>query len=161
MEQIETGAQAQRPAAPMPGDYGAAVDIGTTTVVLYAYDLTTGELLHTESLLNSQIARGADVISRILHTIQDPDGLEELNGLIRECINKLLAAVERRVPGFSRDLWHMVLCGNSTMQHLFLSLFPMPLPSSVPVRLLQVLLLPSLFPHHNLPLLRVFLCLLP
>ena len=104
--------------------YGAAVDIGTTTVVLYAYDLTTGELLHTESLLNSQIARGADVISRILHTIQDPDGLEELNGLIRECINKLISAVERRVPGFSRDLWHMVLCGNSTMQHLFLSLHP-------------------------------------
>ena len=104
--------------------FGAAVDIGTTTVALYAYDLTTGKLLATESALNGQIARGADVISRILHTLQTPDGVEELNHYVLETINGLLHTVEEQAPGFCKDLYHVVLCGNSTMQHLFLGLHP-------------------------------------
>jgi len=112
-----------------PGDttdqmYGGAVDIGTTSVVFYGYDLRTGKLLHTESALNGQITRGADVISRILHTRQDPSGLSELQDRICQTINDLLDGVEARIPGFCAHLYHMVLCGNSTMQHLFLGLDP-------------------------------------
>ena len=44
---------------------GAAVDIGTTTVVLSAYDLTTGECLSTRSMLNPQSTVAADVMGRI------------------------------------------------------------------------------------------------
>ena len=95
--------------------YGGAVDIGTTSVVLYAYDLTTGKLLRTESTLNGQIARGADVINRILHTLENPDGLRELSERIAATINELLAGVEEHIPGFCSNLYHMVLCGNSTM----------------------------------------------
>ncbi len=110
--------------------YGAAVDIGTTSVVLYAYDLVTGRLLHTESILNSQISHGGDVISRILYTLQEPEGLDELSSLIGGCINSLLSKVEAIVPGFCADLWHVILCGNSTMQHLFLNLHPSGLSAS-------------------------------
>ena len=87
--------------------YGGAVDIGTTSVVLYAYDLTTGKLLRTESTLNGQIARGADVINRILHTLQNPDGLRELTDRIAATINELLAGVEEHIPGFCSNLYHM------------------------------------------------------
>ena len=66
--------------------YGAAVDIGTTTVAMYIYDLTTGALLDT--------------------------------------IDALLAAASNDVPGLSDDLWQLVFCGNSTMQHLFLGIDP-------------------------------------
>ena len=104
--------------------FGGAVDIGTTSVVLYAYDLTNGKLLSTKSELNGQIARGADVISRILHTMQEPGGLDELTGFIHGTINGLIERVEEEVPGYSENLYHMVLCGNSTMQHLFLGLNP-------------------------------------
>lgn len=112
-----------------PGDttgllYGGAVDIGTTSVVLYAYDLNTGALLHTVSALNGQIVRGADVISRILHTQQGEGGLEELTGLVRDTIDDLLRQTEMKIPGFRSHLYHLVLCGNSTMQHLFLGLDP-------------------------------------
>ena len=62
-----------------PRLYGAAVDIGTTTVAMYIYDLTTGALLHTSSALNGQIRYGADVIARIQHAIEHETGLEELN----------------------------------------------------------------------------------
>ena len=112
-----------------PGDtaallYGGAIDIGTTSVVLYAYDLNTGALLNTVSALNGQIVRGADVISRILHTQQSEDGLSELNGYIRDTICTLLDQTEEKIPGFRSRLYHLVLCGNSTMQHLFLGLDP-------------------------------------
>lgn len=104
--------------------YGGAVDIGTTSVVLYAYDLNTGTLLSTKSALNGQIARGADVITRIQYAQESADGLQELNGLILNTINDLLRSVEQEIPGFCAQLYHMVLCGNSTMQHLFLGLSP-------------------------------------
>ena len=72
--------------------YGAAVDIGTTTVAMYIYDLTTGALLHTGSALNGQIRYGADVIARIQHAIEHETGLAELNCAILDTIDALLAA---------------------------------------------------------------------
>lgn len=115
--------------AVQPGDttgqlYGGAVDIGTTTVALYLYNLTTGDAVYTGSALNRQIACGADVISRILHAFQDPAGLDELHSQVLEGINTLLAEAESACPGLRENLYHMVLCGNSTMQHLFLGMNP-------------------------------------
>ena len=104
--------------------YGAAVDIGTTTVAMYIYDLTTGALLHTGSALNGQIRYGADVIARIQHAIEHECGLAELNRAILDTIDALLAAASNAVPGLSDDLWQLVFCGNSTMQHLFLGIDP-------------------------------------
>jgi uncharacterized 2Fe-2S/4Fe-4S cluster protein (DUF4445 family) len=45
--------------------YGAAVDIGSTTVALYLCNLRTGELLAAESEMNPQIVYGKYVMSRI------------------------------------------------------------------------------------------------
>ena len=104
--------------------YGGAVDIGTTTVVLYVYDLTTGELLDTESELNAQIAHGADVVARILYSQEEDGALGELHRKIIGTINGLLSRAEGKVPGLLADLYHLVVCGNSTMQHLFLQLDP-------------------------------------
>lgn len=132
--------------------YGGAVDIGTTSVVLYAYDLTTGKLLRTESTLNGQIARGADVINRILHTLQNPDGLRELTDRIAATINELLAGVEEHIPGFCSNLYHMVLCGNSTMQHLFLQLSPAGLSADPFVNVTaKMVRLPASQTHLDLP----------
>ena len=44
---------------------GAAVDIGTTTVALSVYDLSTGECLADKTMLNPQSTVAADVIGRI------------------------------------------------------------------------------------------------
>ena len=52
---------------------GAAVDIGTTTVAAYLYDLSTGALLNQASALNPQSAFGADVITRIQYTTENED----------------------------------------------------------------------------------------
>src|SRR5512138_264819 len=75
--------------------YGAAVDIGSTTVALYLCNLRTGELLAAESEMNPQIVYGEDVMSRIQYTIEHTDGLEKLHKAIIATLNKLLKQAAR------------------------------------------------------------------
>ncbi|HLO28333.1 MAG TPA: ASKHA domain-containing protein [Anaerolineales bacterium] len=70
--------------------YGAAVDIGSTTVALYLCNLRTGELLAAESEMNPQIVYGEDVMSRIQYSIEHKDGLQKLHKAIIATLNKLL-----------------------------------------------------------------------
>ncbi|MDP2777062.1 MAG: ASKHA domain-containing protein, partial [Anaerolineales bacterium] len=70
--------------------YGAAVDIGSTTVALYLCNLRTGEILAAESEMNPQIVYGEDVMSRIQYTIEHKDGLEKLHKAIISTLNQLL-----------------------------------------------------------------------
>jgi len=121
--------------------YGAAVDIGSTTVALYLCNLRTGELLAAESEMNPQIVYGEDVMSRIQYTIEHPDGLEKLHKAIISTLNKLLkqAVKSANIPlreGIAsgtitprndikvEEILEMVLVGNSTMHHLLLNLHP-------------------------------------
>lgn len=104
--------------------YGAAVDIGTTTVVCYIYDLVNNRLVKTKSGLNKQIVHGADVIARNVFAQESPENLRELQCLIQETINEMLDEAVREEPNMEGNIYHMVICGNSTMQHLFYGLNP-------------------------------------
>jgi len=128
--------------------YGAAVDIGSTTVALYLCNLRTGELLAAESEMNPQIVYGEDVMSRIQYTIEHNDGLERLHKAIIETLNKLLRQAVRSaslallvtqanqslvdqdgktIPRNDiklEEVLEVVLVGNSTMHHLLLKLNP-------------------------------------
>ena len=55
MEQIETsGAEDIAALAPMEGNFGAAIDIGTTTLALKLCDLKNGKILAESSMRNPQ-----------------------------------------------------------------------------------------------------------
>jgi len=110
--------------------YGVSIDIGTTSVVLHVYNLITGELLNTYSSLNMQISMGADVISRIMYAQSSKTGLFELNQKIIKTINNLLDKACLDLTKFKDNLYNIVLCGNSTMQHLLFNLRPDSLGSS-------------------------------
>ena len=51
--------------------YGIAIDLGTTTIVGYLLDLSTGVQLGIYSALNPQTKYGADVITRIDYSIRN------------------------------------------------------------------------------------------
>lgn len=104
--------------------YGAAVDIGSTTVALYLCNLRTGELLAAESEMNPQIVYGEDVMSRIQYTIEYPDGLEKLHKAIIATLNKLLKQAAKTAGIKMHEILEMVLVGNSTMHHILLNLHP-------------------------------------
>ena len=48
-----------------PALYGVAVDIGTSKVIVYLFDLARGALIDQEAVENPQMRYGEDVISRI------------------------------------------------------------------------------------------------
>ena len=104
--------------------YGAAVDIGSTTVALYLCNLRTGDLLAAESEMNPQIVYGEDVMSRIQYTIEHPDGLEKLHKAVIATLNKLLKQAAKTANIKTDEILEMVLVGNSTMHHILLNLHP-------------------------------------
>jgi len=111
-----------------PGDttktrYGAAVDIGTTTVVVYLVDMTNGNIIGTASTYNSQVKCGDDVITRIVYATER-NGLKELQGLVVGNINTMLTelAEKNKVPQGMID--YIVVAGNTTMEHLFYGIDP-------------------------------------
>jgi len=111
-----------------PGDatktrYGAAVDIGTTTVVVYLVDMTNGHIIGTASTYNSQVKNGDDVITRIVYATER-NGLKELQDLVVGNINTLLTelAEKNNVPQGLID--YIVVAGNTTMEHLFYGIDP-------------------------------------
>lgn len=107
--------------------YGVAVDIGTTTVVCYIYDLVNGHLVKIKSAMNKQMIHGADVIARNAFAQERPENLYELQRLIQETINEMLEEAIKEEPDMQNQIYHMVLCGNSMMQHLFYGFNPVKL----------------------------------
>ena len=102
------------------GLYGMAVDIGTTTIAAYLFDLQSGENLDIYSSLNPQRVFGSDVISRINHTITQKDGLAELQGLLIKELNHIIDFFCERNNISSLDLYEIVVVGNTVIMHLLL-----------------------------------------
>lgn len=99
--------------------WGAAIDIGTTTVSVWLVDLVSGEVRAQVSEYNQQISRGEDVISRIIYASKN-NGSEVLRNLVLETINGLLQQACKRVLAHPEDILKAVITGNSTMMHLLL-----------------------------------------
>lgn len=102
---------------------GVAVDLGTTSVVAYLVDFTTGRVVDSASTYNKQIACGDDVISRIIYA-KRKRGLERLQKLGVESINELLKELQQRNGVEQREIHEIAIAGNTTMTHLLLGLEP-------------------------------------
>lgn len=101
--------------------WGIAVDIGTTTVSLWLVDLLTGRVHAQVAEYNGQIARGEDVISRIIYSSKGSGG-EELRDLVLDTINGLLDTACKRAQVNKIDIFKATIAGNSTMMHLLLGI---------------------------------------
>ncbi len=106
--------------------WGCAVDIGTTTVTLWLVDLVTGNVYAQVAEYNAQIARGEDVISRIIYASRE-GGAQELRRRVLDTINQLLEQAGKRVrppagPVPPGQIVKVTLAGNTTMMHLFLGI---------------------------------------
>jgi len=109
---------------------GMAYDIGTTTVVGYLMDLTTGEELAVSSELNPQTRHGDNVISRIQYADEVADGLETLQVEIAGALNRILTASTKEQGRRPEEVLAATVVGNTTMQHLLLGVSPSHLAQS-------------------------------
>jgi uncharacterized 2Fe-2S/4Fe-4S cluster protein (DUF4445 family) len=108
-----------RPSAPPL--FGLAVDIGTTTVSCWLVDLISGKVAAQVAEYNGQIARGEDVISRIIYASKNGSGVE-MQTLVIGTINELIARACERAKVDPHDVFKATIAGNSTMMHLLLDL---------------------------------------
>ena len=103
--------------------WGLAIDVGTTSNVIYLVNLETGDVVDTAADYNGQITRGEDVISRIVYAGKD-GGLSELQSLVLGTLNRLIERVCRRQHLEPEVISKVVIAGNTTMMHLLLALPP-------------------------------------
>jgi len=108
------------PADPGPV-LGAAVDIGTTRMVISLMDLSTGEKLGESGFDNPQAKIGPDVLTRIHHA-RTPGGREALQALAVEALNRHLAALCRDHQAAPDRVFLVAGAGNTAMTHLFAGL---------------------------------------
>lgn len=102
--------------------YGIAIDLGTTTIALYLIDLNNGHIISVLSQVNNQRAYGSDVISRINYTIENKNGINELNKCIIDEINEMIDKICKANKIDKEEVYNLVVVGNTTMIHLFMKL---------------------------------------
>jgi uncharacterized 2Fe-2S/4Fe-4S cluster protein (DUF4445 family) len=111
-----------------PAPMGLALDLGTTTVAVYLWNLKTGEPVAQGAFTNPQIRFGPDIISRIAWSVNHPgQGAEEMRRELLEALNAFILQTLLPLGLTPRDICDAVAVGNPVMHHLFLGLPPDPM----------------------------------
>jgi len=111
-----------------PGDttqrhFGLAVDIGTTTVVVYLIDMVNGNVLGSAADYNGQVSFGEDILTRI-YLAATAGGLDQMQEAVIGTLNALIAELTEKHNVVNGEISAVVVGGNSTMIHLLLGLDP-------------------------------------
>ena len=101
---------------PLPGEWGVAIDIGTTTVAAFLYHLPEGARSSHAAAKNPQAVWGADVISRIEQSMAGHAG--GLQQAIVTCLNDLTHELANKTGIQVDQIASFVITGNTTMLYL-------------------------------------------
>ena len=107
--------------------YGAAIDIGSTSIALYVYDLSQGELAYEASAMNPQIRFGEDLMSRVSYCMLNKGGEEKLTRVVREQVAAMLEQARATLLLGQNQILEVMVVGNPIMHHLFLGISPVEL----------------------------------
>ena len=108
----------------MPRAHGVAIDIGSTTIAAHLVNLTAGNVIATDGIMNPQIRFGEDLMSRISYVMMHPKGAGELTHAVRQGVNDLIGGVCSLGGIDPADVVELTVVGNPIMHHLFLGLDP-------------------------------------
>lgn len=112
-----------------PGDtsgahYGFCADLGSTTAVLELTDCGSGRALGRVSVNNRQIARGADILTRIFYCKDHPQRLEELRRMTVETLLEAMERLEEQCGVRKEECINLTVSGNAAMIHFLYGLDP-------------------------------------
>lgn len=110
--------------SPLAQGLGLVVDAGTTSIAAGLVDASTGAVLGLDVCANSQIAFGADVLSRIDYTEKYPQGLRQLQMAVWSDIEKLAIKLSSLAGVESGKINSIILAGNAVMSHLLWGVDP-------------------------------------
>ena len=113
---------------PSPFDlYGAAIDIGSTSIALYVFNLATGEPVYEKAAMNPQIRFGEDLMSRVSYIMMNKGSEEKLTDVIRTQVRDMLAEAVKVLELGENQLLDVICVGNPIMHHLFIGANPVEL----------------------------------
>lgn len=99
-------------------NYGLAIDVGTTTIVVLLFDLTSGQVLGEASALNKQITYGETLLARIAFSRKAHGGLQKLQRAVVQSINDLLNRLTSNAGIKNEEITSISVGGNTVMNHL-------------------------------------------
>jgi len=104
-------------------NYGLAVDVGTTTVVVVLVDLADGRVLGMESELNGQITYGEELVTRIAFA-GEAGGLRRLQQAVIDTMNGLIDRLALKAGVGNEEITDVTVGGNTVMNHLLAGVDP-------------------------------------
>lgn len=116
------------------GNFGIALDIGTTTIVAILWNLENGNMENIITRENPQRIIGADILSRMQYANEDEVHLKELKKMTIQSCNDMIQEVFIKIYNLKTEikknikieqfieetLKKVVVVGNTAMLHLFL-----------------------------------------
>ncbi|MFQ5534551.1 MAG: ASKHA domain-containing protein [Sphingomonadales bacterium] len=103
-------------------NYGVAFDIGSTTIVGFLIDLSTGQEVATASAANKQAAYGDDIVGRLSRAQRNAEGLARLHDMLIEQLNAILGELAAKADGGRGSINEVTIVGNMAMHHFLLKL---------------------------------------
>lgn len=107
--------------------YGAAVDVGSTTIAVHLCELSSGDVMASAGAMNPQIRYGEDLMSRISYAMLNEGGAELMTAVVRAEIRSLLEQTASESGIETSEILEVTLVGNPVMHHLLLGLDPSPI----------------------------------
>ena len=111
----------------MESCYGAAIDIGSTTIAINLCSLIDGSIESNQGSMNPQIRFGEDLMSRVSYCMQNPGSQEKLTQAARTAVNELIHKACNETEISPEQVLEITIVGNPVMHHLFLGFDPVPL----------------------------------
>jgi len=96
--------------------YAVAIDIGTTTIVFEAIDLSSGIAMKSLSMVNRGRLYGHDVMTRITHSVQG--ARDAIHQIMHDDLIMGIAELIHQCKFSSAQLKKIVVAGNTTMMHI-------------------------------------------
>ncbi len=107
--------------------YGAAIDVGSTTIAAHLCDLGSGDVLCSNGMMNPQIRFGEDLMSRVSYVMMHPEGSTELTREVRRAVNELVVGTAADAGVDPEDILGLTFVCNPIMHHLLLGISPVEL----------------------------------
>jgi len=107
--------------------YGAAIDVGSTTIAAHLCDLGSGDVLCSNGMMNPQIRFGEDLMSRVSYVLMHPEGAAELTREVQRAVGELVAGTAAEADVDPRDILALTFVCNPIMHHLLLGISPVEL----------------------------------
>ena len=108
------------------GDYGIAIDVGTTNLNFFLVDRKQNRIIDKSSQINPQTKFGADILTRYTATVKDKKVNKEMHDLIVQTIKESVHTICKKDSIAMEEITKVSIVGNTIMYSFLLNMNPKP-----------------------------------